>query len=76
MNNEYFPHLQGFRVCVFLQKSIKNSIILCIILYKRRRFEKGHLCYGYPMVMLWVCYGIVSRIPAKCLVFVSYQSRK
>ena len=63
-------------VAFFLQRSIKNSIILRIILYKRRRFEKGRLCYGYLMGMLWVCYGTISRIPAKCPLFVSSHSRK
>ena len=76
MNNEYLLIFRFLGLVFFMQEATKNSIILRIILYKRRRFEKERLCYGYLMGTLWVCYGTVSIIPAKCPLFVSILSRK
>ena len=71
MVHDYLLIFKGLEFVLFLQRNIKNSIILRIILYKRRRFEKWRLCYGYLMGTLWLSYGTVSRMPANCALFVS-----
>ena len=41
----------------FSQKDIKNSIILCIILYKRKKTRYLQNRGRYPMAILWECCG-------------------
>ena len=45
-------------VFVFSHKISKNSIILRIILYKRKKCKNGGLSYGYVVDMVWISYGM------------------